>query len=127
MCVDVPSQNNDYMRSIGCGIPTVAILVLEMAVAEPEAFASMLQSSKLGSRQIYWWISNAPSLLYSSLLPCQLSLPMAWGIHVLMGVCPKLQKDVGKHIGTYSVCVPTGDNWLSDTINGFLLQYGQVG
>merc|ERR1711988_1710773 len=35
------------------------------------------------------------------------------------GGMKEITKDVGTHIGTYSVCVPTGDTWLSDTINGF--------
>jgi len=29
--------------------------------------------------------------------------------------------DLAKHLGVYGVCVPTGDNFLSDTINGFLM------
>ena len=33
----------------------------------------------------------------------------------------QITADTGKHIGSYAVCIPTGDNWLSDTINGFLL------
>lgn len=32
-----------------------------------------------------------------------------------------ITKAAGSRVGTYSVCIPTGDGWLSDTINGFLL------
>ena len=115
-------KNNNYMRSLGCGIPTVAISVLEMAVAEPEAFASMLQSSKLAAVVKYTMDkqrSKSP-LFESAALPTVLAHGM--GDSCFNGGMSEITKDVGKHIGTYSVCVPTGDNWLSDTINGFLLQ-----
>ena len=91
-------KNNNYMRSLGCGIPTVAISVLEMAVAEPEAFASMLQSSKLAAVVKYTGDkqrSKSP-LFDSTALPTVLAHGM--GIHVLMGYV-EITKDVGKHIG----------------------------
>ena len=113
-------KNNNYMRSLGCGIPTVAISVLEMAVAEPEAFASMLQSSKFAAVVKYTGDkqrSKSP-LFDSAALPTVLAHGM--GDSCFNGGMSEITKDVGKHIGTYSVCVPTGDNWLSDTINGFL-------
>jgi palmitoyl-protein thioesterase len=33
----------------------------------------------------------------------------------------QLTEEAGTHIGTYSTCIPTGDNKIEDTINGFLL------
>ncbi len=30
-------------------------------------------------------------------------------------------KLVGAHLGVYSTCIPTGGNWIEDTINGFLM------
>eukprot|EP00968_Pinguiococcus_pyrenoidosus_P004303 scaffold287_cov239-Pinguiococcus_pyrenoidosus.AAC.2 len=32
-----------------------------------------------------------------------------------------ITEDVGKHLGVYSVCIPTGESRVADTINGFLL------
>ena len=53
---------------------------------------------------------------------CINQLAHGMGDSCFNGGMTEITKDVGTHIGTYSVCVPTGDNWLSDTINGFLLQ-----
>ena len=53
---------------------------------------------------------------------CINQLAHGMGDSCFNGGMAEITKDVGTHIGTYSVCVPTGDNWLSDTINGFLLQ-----
>jgi palmitoyl-protein thioesterase len=36
------------------------------------------------------------------------------------GGMKEITRDVGKHVGAYARCVPTGDNWVTDTINGFL-------
>jgi palmitoyl-protein thioesterase len=33
----------------------------------------------------------------------------------------QITADTGSHIGSYSTCIPTGDNVFSDTINGFLM------
>ena len=94
-----------------------------MAVAEPEAFASMLQSSKLAAVVKYTGDkqrSKSP-LFDSASLPTVLAHGM--GDSCFNGGMSEITKDVGKHIGTYSVCVPTGDNWLSDTINGFYCKW----
>ena len=45
---------------------------------------------------------------------CINQLAHGMGDSCFNGGMAEITKDVGTHIGTYSVCVPTGDNWLSD-------------
>jgi hypothetical protein len=32
-----------------------------------------------------------------------------------------ITKESGEYMGVYSTCIPTGDSWLTDTINGFFM------
>lgn len=100
--------------------PTLLALV-ERAVSEPEALAAELSESPLAA--------IAPTFALPDVAPTG---PAAAGdlpivvTHGMGDSCfnPGMQSVValaGKTLGVEAVCVPTGDNQASDTINGFLM------
>ncbi|EOD36822.1 hypothetical protein EMIHUDRAFT_426418 [Emiliania huxleyi CCMP1516] len=100
--------------------PTLLALV-ERAVSEPEALAAELSESPLAA--------IAPTFALPDVAPTD---PAAAGdlpivvTHGMGDSCfnPGMQSVValaGKTLGVEAVCVPTGDNQASDTINGFLM------
>ena len=90
------------------------------AVSEPSALADELRELSASTL--------APTLsapLTSEARSSNSSLPVVLG-HGMGDSCfnsgfQSVTKLVGDHLGVYSVCIPTGDNVITDTINGFLL------
>ena len=122
-CADVPA--GDLAAALKClpeCVPSEARAVLELAVKDPKAFAEGLRDSA----ELAAVISDAHlagGATTSSTGPAS-KLPTVFA-HGMGDSCfnagmKEITADTGKHIGSYAVCVPTGDNWLTDTINGFL-------
>ena len=117
-------------KSKDCQISSDALDVLKMAVEWPETFAELLKHSEIAA--VYEATTTTTTVktqkMISSLFDSNANntfptvLAHGMGDSCFNGGMKEITKDVGTHIGTYSVCVPTGDTWLSDTINGFLLQ-----
>ena len=120
-------KHNAMLKKAGCGFPEETLTLLTLAVEEPREFAKALQASPLAA--IIDKKKNSLGLFsdLEAVLPRGggSALPTVMG-HGMGDSCfnegmKEITADVGKHIGSYSVCVPTGDNWLQDTLNGFLL------
>jgi len=85
--------------------------------ADPAGFANELRSSP------YAAVVDWPGAL--TLGGGSSSLPLVFA-HGMGDSCfnagmKQITADSGKHLNVYSICVPTGNNTISDTINGFLM------
>ena len=84
--------------------------------ADPEGFAAELRASP------YAAIVDWPGTLSTEVKATKSNLPLVFA-HGMGDSCfnagmKQITSDAGTHAGVYSVCVPTGNNTLSDTING---------
>lgn len=95
--------------------------LLDMAISEPENLANIFYKSKY-SAVVKGWdeTSDVVNKVYT-----KGSLPIVTA-HGMGDSCfnsgmRSLTRKAGNKVGAYSVCIPTGDTRISDTINGFLL------
>jgi len=134
LCGDVPigdvpaavsclETNNLELTSAGCRLPEEALSLLKMAVDSPQELAEGLRKSEIAA--VVTLENLGPALTDFAMIQDDTKLPTVFG-HGMGDSCfnggmKQITADAGKHIGSYAVCVPTGDNWLSDTLNGFLM------
>merc|ERR1711871_1189789 len=120
-------KHNALLTKNGCAFPEETLSLLTLTVEEPREFAKALAASplvaKIDTKKNA--LGLAPDANRATPVEAATALPTVMG-HGMGDSCfnegmKQITADVGKHTGTYAVCVPTGDNWLSDTINGFLL------
>lgn len=125
-CAGVPA--GDLAAALAClpaCVPREARAVLELASADPEAFAAGLRdSSEFGAVITEAHLAGGASAGSAGSAGPTSKLPTVFA-HGMGDSCfnagmKQITADTGKHIGSYAVCVPTGDSWLADTINGFL-------
>lgn len=98
--------------------------LMELAVSDPSSLAEMLRNSPLAA------IVDVPKEEITaprphSELETDGQLPFVFA-HGMGDSCfnsgmKQITQDSAKHVGVYGVCIPTGDNVVSDTINGFLM------
>jgi palmitoyl-protein thioesterase len=94
--------------------------LLQRAEKDPAGFAQELRESEFST--ILQWPG---SLTVKANKPTAEALPLVFA-HGMGDSCfnsgmKQITADAGTHAGVYSVCVPTGNNTISDTINGFLM------
>jgi len=90
---------------------------VQRAAAEPEAVAAELHNASAATM--------APLFGANQRGPTAGTLPVVVA-HGMGDSCfnpgmSSVTKSAGDRLGVYSVCIPTGDNLITDTINGFLL------
>jgi palmitoyl-protein thioesterase len=100
--------------------PALATLV-SRAIAKPEQFAHELAQSPLAAiaREMTATGSRLAPTSRNGTMPVVLAHGM--GDSCFNSGFKSVTKLVGDRLGVYSVCVPTADNWLLDTIEGFLM------
>jgi len=84
----------------------------------PEEFANALYESKLASI-VQPFDSEAPEASPSAGVP--LAFMHGMGDSCFNSGMKQITKYAGDHLGVYSVCLPTGNNRISDTNNGFFM------
>ena len=86
-----------------------------------EGFADYLykESEKFGTVHPGWEVDVSRKLELSGSLPIVTAHGM--GDSCFNSGMKSITKSAGLKVGAYSVCIPTGDSRISDTINGFLL------
>lgn len=122
--LDCMRVHDESLKSAGCAFPDEATKVLRLAVDEPTVFAKLLQESQFAAVIDSSNLKATPDASFA-ILQDSSKLPTVFA-HGMGDSCfnsgmKQITADTGKHIGSYSVCVPTGDNVISDTINGFLM------
>ena len=120
-CADVP--RGDVSAVLAClpaCVPAEARQVLELAVSKPLDLANGLANSEYSAviSEAHLSGGRVDGQGPASKLPTVFAHGM--GDSCFNAGMKQITADTGKHIGSYAVCIPTGDNWLSDTINGFL-------
>jgi palmitoyl-protein thioesterase len=94
--------------------------ILKSAESEPEAFAEELRTSGLAAIiSLSFPEEKTSSSRDDTVLP--LVFLHGMGDSCFNGGMKSITKESGVYMGVYSTCIPTGDNRLSDTINGFLM------
>jgi len=119
--VDCFEKHSEAMKELNCEIPKEAIELLSLAQSEPAQFAKVLRESPIAAivneKENFGYVFS--SVRSQSNYPTVMAHGM--GDSCFNGGMKQITEVVGQHTGSYSVCVPTGDNWLADTINGFLM------
>ena len=100
-------------------IPAELQKMLDMAEQNPAQLAKELRESELAA------VVNWPGAITEPAAPKAGALPVVFA-HGMGDSCfnsgmKQITADTAKHLGVYGVCVPTGGNVLTDTINGFLM------
>ncbi len=95
--------------------------LLRRQASDPEAFAETIRSSEFAAvaKEI------RPAKFNSSNDSKGEVLPLVY-VHGMGDSCfnpgmRSITKESGIYLRVYSTCVPTGDSWLSDTLNGFFM------
>ena len=117
------TKHDAELTAASCQLPKEALDLLRMAVESPEELAEGLRRSDVAA--IVTTENLGPALADFAMKVDDSKLPTVFG-HGMGDSCfnsgmKQITADTGKHIGSYAVCVPTGDNVVSDTINGFLM------
>lgn len=117
------TEHNSVLVQANCQLPGEAMSLLRLAVEDQEGLAQGLRSSDMAAVVTVDNLGRSPASF--ALLQDDSKLPTVFA-HGMGDSCfnagmKQITADTGKHIGSYAVCVPTGDNVVSDTINGFLL------
>ena len=117
------TEHNSVLVQASCQLPAEALSLLRMAVEDQEGLAQGLRASDMAAVVTVDNLGSSPASF--ALLQDDSKLPTVFA-HGMGDSCfnsgmKQITADTGKHIGSYAVCVPTGDNVISDTINGFLL------
>ena len=97
--------------------PTIKELI-EMKISNPSLLAAHIRASPLAAIQKEVTIPDPPEAPLAT-LPIVVAHGM--GDSCFNPGMESITKASGVQLGVYSVCIPTGDNQMSDTINGFLL------
>jgi len=120
--VNCLETNDEELRNSGCQLIDEALRIFQLARDDPEALARAFRESEIAAivRPEVLGPSKADFAVVQSDKP-----PTVFA-HGMGDSCfnegmKQITADTGSHIGSYAVCVPTGDNEISDTINGFLL------
>ena len=94
--------------------------LLDLALSNPEALADMLYNSEVAAIAKGWEVD--PSMI-KSLSSGSLPIVTAHGMgdSCFNSGMKSVTRSAGLTVGAYSVCIPTGDSRIKDTINGFLL------
>jgi len=92
--------------------------LLKRAELEPKVFATELRNSPFAAILPVFPIGS-PNSLSTDALPTVMAHGM--GDSCFNPGMKSITTAVGNHIGSYSVCVPTGNNSIMDTINGFIM------
>ncbi len=95
--------------------------LLSQSQQNPEAFADMLRSSEFSAIAKPLEAANRKSGRNSA----SNNLPLVF-LHGMGDSCfnngmQSITEESGSYLGVYSVCIPTGDTRLQDTLNGFFL------
>jgi len=120
--IDCLEANDASFRQTGCQLADEALTIFRMARDEPEKLAEAMRQSELaaivrpenlGPARMDFAIveSDKPPTVFAH----------GMGDSCFNGGMQQITADTGAHIGSYAVCIPTGDNEVWDTINGFIL------
>lgn len=93
--------------------------LLKRVEDEPEILAADIRKSPLAAILPEFPIRDPNFNAVPNALPTVLGHGM--GDSCFNSGMESITKSVGNHLGSYSVCVPTGNNTIMDTINGFLM------
>eukprot|EP00941_MAST-03F_sp_MAST-3F-sp1_P005517 g5517.t1 len=84
---------------------------------DPSALAHEIATSEIASI-VHWSESSVEPKPKADAIPTVVAHGM--GDSCFNPGMKEITNDIGKHLGSYAVCVPTGDSQIMDTINGFL-------
>lgn len=92
--------------------------LLHRNMTDPHSLAVELATSELAA--VVKWTSKS-SVVWPNKTHTSIPVIMAHGMgdSCFNSGMKQIAKDVGAHVNSVAVCVPTGSNWLTDTLNGF--------
>ncbi len=100
-------------------LPQDLMEIMELAVSDPSKLAEMISESPLAA------IVDIPAGAAPEPVAANSTLPFVFA-HGMGDSCfrrgmKQITERTAAHAGAYGVCIPTGNNLITDTINGFLM------